>query len=75
MIKVFGMSKYRFAYKFLSRLKDVDFEGHRVSKVSISLLVTLMGAKEGSDAFVKRYYVKQFRSILKHYRFERRGNS
>ena len=68
MIEVFSKTKYRFAYKFLKELKETQFEDHKVTKISSTLLINLMGAKESDkEVYLKRYYVKQFKRIRKLY--------
>lgn len=71
MIKIFSKTKYKFAYEFLKELKETQFEGHKVTKVSSTLLISLMGAKKGDKVvYLNRYYVKQFKYIKKRYEQE-----
>ena len=64
MITIFDKTKYKFAYKFLTELKEAQFEDHKVTKVSGTLLISLMGADENCKvAYLKRYYAKKFKSI------------
>ena len=64
MITIFSKTKYKFAYKFLTELKEAQFEDHKVTKVSGTLLISLMGADENCKvAYLKRYYAKKFKSI------------
>lgn len=68
MIKALSKTKYRFAYEFLNRLKNTSFENHKVTKISSTLVISLMGAKKtDSKVYLKRYYVKQFKAVKKLY--------
>lgn len=68
MINIFSKTKYKFAHEFLAELKEAQFEDHKVTKVSSTLLISLMGSKKGGKvAYLKRYYAKQFKSIKRKY--------
>ncbi len=68
IINIFSKTKYKFAYEFLTELKEAQFEDHKVTKVSSTLLISLMGSKKGDKVvYLKRYYAKQFKSIKRKY--------